>query len=151
MKWITTPNVHFDRVATPWMIKRFIDPNAEFFFEAKGQEANRPKDAIPFAIPGVKLGPHDENGPVFLKVLKEYKLQDPALELMAQIIDKGVNYVLHGFKPQVDDKYGQMAVGFVAFSDGMILFKKTDLERLNASYVVYDALYALLKANKQRG
>ena len=151
MKWITRPNLHFDRVATPWMIKRFIDPNAEFLTETKGQEANRPKDAIPFSLPGAKLGPHDENGSTFRKVLKEYKLQDPALEIMAEIVDKGVRYVVAGFRPQVDDRYGQMAVGFIAFSDGMILLKKSDPERLEASYVVYDALYALLKANKQRG
>jgi hypothetical protein len=151
MKWITTPNVHFDRVATPWLIKRFIDPKAEFLFEARGEQDKRPKDAIPFALPGAKLGPHDENGPVFLKVLREYKLQDPALEIMAEIIGKGVNYVLHGYRPPIDDRYGQMAVGYIAFSDGMILHKRTDLERLEASYVAYDALYALLKANKQRG
>ena len=151
MKWATTNNVHFDRVASPWLIKRFIDPNAEFFFVARGQEDKRPNDAIPFAIPGAKLGPHDENGPTFLKILKEYKLQDPALDLMAKVVDLGVNYVLHGFRPAADDKYGQIAVGYVAFSDGMILHKRTDPERLEASYVAYDALYALFKANKQRG
>jgi hypothetical protein len=151
MKWITTPNVHFDRVACPWLIKRFIDPKAEFLFEAKGQEAQRPKDAIPFSIPGAKLGPHDENGPTFLKILREYKLQDPALELMATVVDKGVNYVLHGFRPAQDDRYGQMAVGYLAFSDGMIQLKHSDPERLEASYVAWDAMYALFKANKQRG
>jgi len=151
MKWITTANVHFDRVASPWLIKRFIDPDAEFLFEAKGQEDKRPKDAIPIAIPGAKLGPHDEHGPTFLKILREYKLQDPALELMAQVVDKGVNYVLHGFRPTIDDRYGQIAVGYIALSDGMILFKKSDQERLDASFGAYDALYALFKANKQRG
>src|ERR1700674_3806189 len=70
MKWITTANVHFDRLASPWLIKRFIDPNAEFLFEAKGQEDKRPKDAIPIAIPGAKLGPHDKDGPTFLKIVK---------------------------------------------------------------------------------
>ena len=151
MKWITTPNVHFDRVACPWVIKRFIDPKAEFLFESKGQEAQRPKDAIPFSIPGAKLGPHDKDGPTFLKILKEYKLQDPALELMATVVDKGVNYVLHGFHPAADDRYGQMAVGYLAFSDGMIQLKHSDQERLDASYIVWDAMYALFKANKQRG
>jgi hypothetical protein len=151
MKWITTTNVHFDRVASPWLIKRFVDPNAEFLFEKRGEEAKRPKDAIPFSIPGAKLGPHDEAGPTFLKILREYKLQDPALEIMATFVDKGVNYVLHGYRPASDDRYGQMAVGYLAFSDGMILLKPSDQERLDASYLVYDALYALFKANKQRG
>ena len=151
MKWITTAIVHYDRVASPWLIRRFIDPNAEFLFESKGQESQRPKDAIPFAIPGTKLGPHDENGPTFLKILREYKIQDPALETMAVVVDKGVNYVLHGFRPTIDDRYGQMAVGLLAFSDGMVLLKKTDQERLDSSYIVWDAVYALFKANGERG
>jgi hypothetical protein len=151
MKWITTAIVHYDRVASPWLIRRFIDPSAEFLFEAKGEEARRPKDAIPFAIPGAKLGPHDQDGPTFLKILREYKIQDPALEVMAIVVDKGVNYVLHGFRPAVDDRYGQMSVGLLAFSDGMVLFKKTDQERLDSSYILWDSLYALFKANSQRG
>src|ERR1700730_14673775 len=151
MKWITTANVHFDRVASPWLIKRFIDPKAEFLFEAKGQEDKRPKDAIPFAIPGVpgsKLGPHDKDGTTFRKLVKEYKLNDPALERMAKIVDKGVNFVLEGYRPPIDDRDGQISVGYLAFSDGMILHKSHDQERLDASFVAYDALYALLKANK---
>jgi hypothetical protein len=51
------------------------------------------KDAIPFAIPGAKLGPHDKDGPAFLKLMREYKLRDPALDLMAKVVDLGVNYV----------------------------------------------------------
>lgn len=148
MKWVTTANVHFDRVASPWLIKRFIDPNAEFSFLARGQEKNIPKDAIPIAVPGTaKLGPHDENGTTFTKLLKEYKLTDPALELMAKVVEAGVSSVLTKYRPAADDHYGQIGVGYVAFSDGMVLFKKTDAERLEASYVAYDALYALFTAN----
>lgn len=151
MKWVTTANVHFDRVASPWLIKRFIDPKAEFMFVARGEEDKRPKDAIAIAIPGTKLGPHDENGTTFTKLIREYKLKDPALDRMATVVEAGVNYVLHDFRPGPKDQYGQIAVGFIAFSDGMILLKKSDQERLDASYVAYDALYALFKANKQRG
>lgn len=148
MKWVTTANVHFDRVASPWLIKRFVDPKAEFVFVARGQEKNRPKDAIPIAIPGEKLGPHDKDGPTFLKILREYKLTDPALERMAHVVDKGVKFVLEGYRPPIDDRDGQIGVGFLAFSDGMILTKTNDQERLDASFVAYDALYALFRANK---
>jgi len=148
MKWVTTANVHFDRVASPWLIKRFIDPKAEFLFLARDQVDKRPKDAIPIAIPGTKLGPHDENGTTFTKLLKEYKLTDPALTRMAQVVEKGVGFVLNGYRPPIDDRDGQISVGFLAFSDGMILHKTNDQERLDASYVAYDALYALFKANK---
>jgi hypothetical protein len=151
MKWIITSHVHYDRVASPWLIKRFVDKDARFSFAPASEAKNLPKDAIPVAFPGAKLGPHDENGPVFLKILREYKIQDPALEVMAKVVASGVEYVVHGYRPPVEDRYGQMAVGLLAFSDGMTLFKESDQERLDASYIVWDAIYALFKANKQRG
>src|SRR6185295_9280923 len=148
MKWVTTANVHFDRVASPWLIRRFIDPKAEFLFVSRGQENNRPADAIPIAIPGTpKLGPHDKDGTTFQKLLREYKLQDPALERMAKVVDEGVKFVLEGFRPEKGDREGEIAIGYLAFSDGMILTKQNDLERLEASFVAYDALYALFKKN----
>src|SRR4051812_13312945 len=103
MKWVTIGNLHFDRVASPWLIRRFVDPKAEFVFVPRGQEATRPKDAIPFAIPGEKLGPHDKDGPTFVKILREYKLNDPALEKMGEVVDKGVKYVLEGYRPPIGD------------------------------------------------
>ena len=60
MKWVTRDYVHLDRVACPWLIKRFIDKEAEFVFVPWGEESKRPADAIPFALPGAELGPHDE-------------------------------------------------------------------------------------------
>jgi hypothetical protein len=57
MKWATRDHVHMDRVASPWLIKRFIDPEAEFVFLPFGKEHPIPDDVIPFAIPGVKIGP----------------------------------------------------------------------------------------------
>lgn len=150
MKWVTTAHVHFDRVASPWLIKRFVDPDAEFLFVERGQEDSRPKDAIPLAIRGTTLGPHDENGTTFEKILKEYKLEDPALHLMGQVVHKGVNYVVAGYRPPSDDNYGQMGVGYIAFQEGMLLLKESDQERLDASFIAYDAMYALFKANKQR-
>lgn len=151
MKWVITSHVHFDRVASPWLIKKFIDPAAEFSFAAPSEAGRLPKDAIPVAFPGAKLGPHDKDGPVFLKILKEYKIHDPALDLIAKVVGLGVHYVVDGYRPPQDDRYGQIAVGLVAFSDGMMLLKPSDQERLDASYVVWDTLYALFKANKQRG
>jgi hypothetical protein len=149
MKWVTTANVHFDRVASPWLIRRFIDPKAEFSFVARGQEDKRPADAIPIAIPGTtKLVPNYKAGPTFMKLLREYKLNDPALERMAKVVDEGVRFVTEGYRPPMGDREGAIAIGYLAFSDGMILHKKNDQERLDASFVAYDALYALFKANK---
>ena len=67
---------------------------------------------------------------------------------MAEVVEKGVKFVLEGYRPPITDRDGQIGVGFLAFSDGMILHKSSDQERLDASYVAYDALYALFKANK---
>jgi hypothetical protein len=102
MKWITTPNVHFDRVASAWVIKRFIDPDAEFLFEAKGEESKRPVDATPFSIPGAKLGPHDENGPTFAKVVREYKLTDPAIDMIVKVVEDGIGYFMNDYRPKPD-------------------------------------------------
>src|SRR5262245_22675294 len=142
MNWVTTPNVHYDRVASAWLIKRFIDPNAQFYFERPGAGTS-PKDAIAFSVPGATLGPHDKDGATFEKLVKAYKVQDPAIDVMVKVIDAGVKYVLEGYRPPVTDRYGQIAVGYLAFADGMALVKKVDQERLDASYVAYDAMYAL--------
>lgn len=150
MKWITTPNVHFDRVASAWVIKRFIDPDAEFLFEAKGEESKRPADATPFSIPGTKLGPHDENGPTFAKVVREYKLTDPAIDMIVKVVEDGIGYFMNDYRPKPDDRLGQIAVGYLAFSDGMILVEQSDQKRIDASLVAYDALYTAFKANKQQ-
>jgi hypothetical protein len=148
MKWVVTSHVHYDRVASPWLIKRFVDKDAQFSFIDRDKVDQRPKDAIPVAIPGTKLSPHDENGTVFLKIIKEYKLKDPVLDTMAVIIDKGVEAAIHKWRPEKDDRLGQIAIGYEAFSAGMQLIKAGDQDRLDASFIAWDSLYALLKANK---
>lgn len=57
MKWVTRDYVHLDRVASPWLITRFVDPQAEFVFVPWGAEDQRAADAIPLALPGAELGP----------------------------------------------------------------------------------------------
>jgi hypothetical protein len=83
MKWVTRDFVHLDRVASPWLIKRFIDRDAVFVFVPWGKEDRRPADAIPFALPGAEIGPHDHEGTTFAKLLKKYRLDDPALHSSA--------------------------------------------------------------------
>ena len=149
MKWVITSHVHYDRVASPWLIERFIDPDAAFEFLPRDQADRVPADAIPLAFPGVELGPHDETGPLFLKILRKYEIEDAALEIMAEVIAKGVDFVLHDWNPAPDDHYGQMAVGLVSFSDGMILLEESDRRRLDLSYIVWDSIYTLLKGDGQ--
>lgn len=145
MKWVTRQNLHLDRVATPWLIVRFIDPQAEFTFVPWKEEHLAPADAIAFSIPGAELGPHDHEGTTFLKVMRKYKLADPALDRMAEVVRAGVAYVLEDYRPPADDHAGQTAVGLLAFAEGVFLTHQTDEGILAASMPVYDAMYANFK------
>jgi hypothetical protein len=146
MLWVTRRHVHMDRVATPWLILRFIDPQAEFAFVPWTGGFQGPAGAIQFAIPGAELGRHDEHGPCFEKVRRKYDITDAGVVQMSSVVAAGVNYVLHGFRPTEDDRLGQIAVGLLAFSDGMMLTQETDQQVLDASMPVYDALWSTLKA-----
>jgi len=153
MQWAITDRVHYDRVAAPWLIQRFIDRDASFVFVPRGMNVDELREegylsgaAIPIGIPGARLGPHDDEGTLFEKVVREYDLDDPVLHLMGEIVSKGVDYVIYGFRPDSDDQYGQMAVGLLAFHDGMSIMESSDFHRLHRSYVLWDAIYALLEA-----
>src|SRR5262252_9919411 len=89
MKWITREHVKVDRVACPWLIKKFVDPVAEFYFVPAEQvlpEAAR-LTAIPFDVPAVELGHHGKECS-FDAILQKYDLKrDPALYLLAKIVN----------------------------------------------------------------
>ena len=89
MKWITRERVKVDRVACPWLIKRFVDKDAEFYFVPADQvtgEAER-LGAIPFDVPDVDLGHHGK-ACSFEAILKKYKLDgDPVLALLGKIVN----------------------------------------------------------------
>ncbi len=87
MKWITREHVKVDRVACPWLIKKFIDKDAEFFFVPADKvmdEAER-LGATPYDVPNVELGHHGEDVS-FNSILKKYELVDPALTLLGEIV-----------------------------------------------------------------
>ncbi len=142
MKWVTREYVHLDRVASPWLIKRFVDRDAEFVFVPWLHQHRAPADAIPLALPGAELGPHDAAGTTFDKIVAKYAIADPAIARLARIIKAGVAYVLEGYRPGRDDTDGQTAVGLLAIAEGMMLTHQQDNAILDASFVVYDALYA---------
>lgn len=80
MKWVTREFVHVDRTACPWLIKKFIDPQAEFIFVPtdKIEEVVEAQGAIPFDAPGVELG-HRDGKCSFETIIEEYKLEDLVL------------------------------------------------------------------------
>ena len=136
MKWVTRERVKVDRVACPWLIKKFVDPNAEFLFVAAEQviETARLEGAIPFDVPGVELGHHDGRSS-FEAIVTKYQIKDAAIHLLAEIV--------HGADVQ-QDLYGRAeAPGLRAIAEGFrSLGLKDDHEILQKEYVVYDALYA---------
>ena len=134
MKWVTRARPKVDRVACPWLIRRFVDPEAEFLYVAVDQvmEVAKREGAIPFDVPNVELGHH---GPecTFDTIIKKYKLADPALQKLALIV-RGADTDAKDLQPECR--------GLEAFAEGFRLFYRNDHELLVHETPVYDALYA---------
>ena len=133
MKWITREKVKVDRVACPWLIKKFVDLEAEFVFvpaDQVGAEAKK-LGATPFDIEGCELG-HQGEDVSFNSILKKYKLTDPALALLGEIVKAADS---HPAKPHAAGE----GLRWVAF--GFSALGLTDHEILEREFVVYDALY----------
>ena len=136
MKWVTRERVKVDRVACPWLIKKFIDPQAEFLFVAREKvlEVAAHEGAIPFDVPGVELG-HHEGKCSFEALVAKYKIEDPAVHLLAKIV--------HGADVKQDLFGRPEAPGLAAIAEGFrYLGLKDDHEVLEKEFIVYDALYA---------
>jgi hypothetical protein len=137
MKWITREHVKVDRVACPWVIKKFIDSEAEFYFvPAKEVMAEaRNIGATPFDVPGVELGHHGKECS-FEAILKKYDLfNDPALALLARIVNGADTDNTLWEQPE--------AAGLKAVAEGFRRLGFNDDYAINsAEWVVYDALYA---------
>lgn len=137
MKFITRAHVHVDRVACPWLIKRFVDSEAEFIFTANEivMETAKKEGAIPFDIKDAELGHHNGDC-TFIAIMKKYNLKDPALIELS----KAVNAADTG---QLDsNKY---AHGLEAIARGFSLMFPDDHINLEHQFMVYDALYAFFK------
>lgn len=136
MKWITREHVKVDRVACPWLIRKFIDPAALFLFVPAGEvfEMAAREQATPFDVDGAELG-HHEGKCSFEAIISKYAFEDPAIHLLAQIV--------HGADVE-QDLYGRPeAPGLKAIAEGFRhLGLRDDYEILERELSVYDALYA---------
>ncbi len=138
MKWITRENVKVDRVACPWLIRRFIDSQAEFLFVPEDQVlavATR-EQATPFDMPRnpeLKFTHHDGLC-TFEILIREYRLSDPALHRLAKIV--------HGADIRGEEYAAAESAGLQAIADGFAALGITDEERLAHGFPIYDALYA---------
>jgi hypothetical protein len=134
MKWVTRARPRVDRVACPWLIKKFVDPEAEFLYVAGDQVmavAER-EGAVPYDVPGVELG-HQGPECSFDAIIKKYDLTDPALQRMALIV-RGADTAAKDLTPE--------SRGLEAIAAGFQLSYQDDLAQLAAELPVYDALYA---------
>jgi AraC-like DNA-binding protein len=134
MKWITRERPKIDRIACPWLIRRFIDPEAEFYFVPYEQIAGRARElnAIPFDIPEAEFT-HYEDRCTFDYFLEKYQLTNPALQTMALII-RGADTDDHSLASQ--------AAGLWAISAGLAYNTPDDYELLEKGMGIYDALYS---------
>jgi hypothetical protein len=137
MKWITRERPKIDRVACPWLVTRFIDKEAEFLFVPQGDVKRVAEEtgAIPYDVEGVELS-HD--GPLcsFDAFLAKYRLQDPSLLTLAEIV-RGADTDRLDIAPQ--------CAGLLAVSLGLSRLYSDDQEQLRHGFVIYDALYAWLR------
>lgn len=134
MKWITREKVKVDRVACPWLIRKFIDPQAEFIFVPAADVTSKATalNATPFDVEGCELGHHGEDVS-FNSILKKHKLIDPALQLLGEIVRAADSH------PANPHPAGE-GLRWVAF--GFSALALSDHEILQREFVVYDALFA---------
>ena len=143
MQWVTRVRPKVDRIACPWLIKRFVDPAAVFLYVPADQVlavAER-SGAIPFDVPGVELGHHGAECS-FDAILDKYGLSDPALRRLALIV-RGADTPAKDLTPE--------SPGLEAVADGFRLLYQDDHEQLAAESVVYDALYAYCQRQAAEG
>lgn len=137
MKWITRENVHVDRVASPWLIRKFVDPEAEFLFVPADQvmAVAAREGATPFDVKGVDLGHHGKECTFEAIVRKHGLTSDPALMLLARIVNGADTDNSLWNQPE--------SAGLRAVAEGFQgLGFKNDHEVNAAEWIVYDALYA---------
>ncbi len=146
MKWITREHVKVDRVACPWLIRKFVDSEAEFHFVPPDQvmrEANR-SGAIPFDVLNVELGHHGQECS-FEAILKKYTLTgDPALVLLGKIVNGADTDNTLWHQPE--------GAGLEAIAEGFRHLDLADDHAINAAeWIVYDALYAYCREMIRQG
>lgn len=139
MKWVTRRFVHVDRTASAWLIKSFIDKNAEFVFIDYPREQPKPEHGTPFDIKGVELG-HKDGKCTFEVIMEKYKIEDPILKKVAQIVHAAD---IEGELHKVPE-----AAGVLAVFTGLRLIAKDDFEALNIGFKIWDSIYAYFKAQE---
>ncbi|HEY4655372.1 MAG TPA: chromate resistance protein ChrB domain-containing protein [Cyclobacteriaceae bacterium] len=137
MKWITRERPKIDRIACPWLIKNFVDADAEFIYAPRNEVLNRAQEfnAIPYDLPGVEYT-HEGVYCTFDFIVKKHEITDPAIVQIARII-RGADTDRFELAPQ--------AAGLWAISAGLSYNYIDDSEMLSIGMKIYDALYSWAK------
>ena len=136
MRWVTRRNANVDRVACPWLIRRFVDPDAEFVFVDRDTDPAAIRDGIPYDMAGVELGHVDGRCSFESILLKHGLMDDPALALLGRIV--------HGADIPADlaaspaEAHGLRAIAY-GFAE---LHGADDHEKIRLESPMYDALHA---------
>jgi len=136
MKWVTRKNANVDRIACPWLIRRFVDQDPVFLYVPADEVAAvaEREGAIPYDVPGVELG-HVDGRCSFESIMVKYGLDDPGLAMLAKIV--------HGADVAADIGIVPEAAGLKAIAYGFALVHgDDDHEKIRLETPMYDALYA---------
>jgi len=138
-KWVTRERPKTDRIACPWLIKNFIDPQAEFLYVPANHvlEVAEREGGSSYDAPGASCT-HRDGLCSFEVLVEEYELDDPALKLLARIV--------HGADVSEDRDATPQSRGLFAVAEGFYLLELGDHRQLELSLPVYDALYAWCKS-----
>ncbi len=139
-RWVTRERPKIDRIACPWLVRRFIDPEAEFLYVPTPdvRRVAQEREAVPYDIPDVEFS-HEGDLCSFDAFLTAYRLRDPALDELAVIV-RGADTGRLELAPQ--------AAGLAAISLGLSRLYRDDHAMLDQGMVVYDALYRWCKEGK---
>ena len=144
MKWITRKDIKVDRVASPWLIKRFVDPEAEFLFveEKNLVEQARLQDATPFDAPKIDAIKLNHRGPrcTFEAIIVDYSISDVAVRRLALIVRAADIKGQEGVAPE--------GIGLRSIAQGFAAMGLSDEDRLARQFPVYDALYAFVQSTQ---
>ncbi len=134
MKWITRERPKIDRIACPWLIRKFVDHEAKFIYVPFDDVISKAKelDAIPFDIPNVEFTHYNEEC-TFDYIVKKYEINDPAVSIIAGIV-RGADTDRH--------EIAKESAGLWAISAGLAYNNKDDYELLEKGMILYDALYS---------
>lgn len=140
MKWVTWTNIGVDRMACIWLIRRWLDPRAEFTFIPAGEKSS-PNNGEPFDIPGERYSHHGGHC-TFYALLKEHQISDAILRRIAQIVDEADEIQEVTLEPA--------SFGLDLICRGLRQISKDDFEAMERGSLIYDALYAQLKLDSPK-